>query len=224
VLNRLAAGVGGFEGNAQTLRLLTRLEPKVVDPHSGRPAGLNLTRASLDAATKYPWRRGEDPRGGEKFGVYADDEDVFSWLRDGAPPGRRCLEAQVMDLADDIAYSVHDVEDAVVGGRFDLVVLTQSEGRARVVDAVRAWYGDEIGADEVEDAMDRLPPARPRRGSSPAKTTRPSAAARGTMSARSVSLASRVYGMARPFSPASGMMPVLEKGKERTDVYCDPWR
>ena len=156
----LARGVGGFEGNAQTLRLLTRLEPKVVGP-DGRAVGLNLTRASLDASTKYPWGVGEGPlrpdgRPTHKFGVYGDDLPVFRWLRDGAPAGRKCLEAQVMDLADDISYSVHDVEDAVVGGRLDLVVLTDADERARVVQAVDAWYGDLVSADDLEQAMDRL--------------------------------------------------------------------
>ncbi len=160
-LAECAKGIGGFEGNAQTLRLLTRLEPKVF-ADDGRPAGLNLTRASLDASVKYPWQLGEGPlspasgRPTHKFGAYADDLDVFTWLREGAPAGRKCLEAQVMDLADDISYSVHDVEDAVVGGRFDLAVLQQDDERARVVEAVRAWYGDEVDSDGLYAAMDRL--------------------------------------------------------------------
>jgi dGTPase len=159
-LASLAKGIGGFEGNAQTLRLLTRLEPKVVAP-DGRAVGLNLTRASLDASVKYPWFAGEGPLspGGlptNKFGVYADDAPVFTWLRQGAPAGRKCLEAQVMDLADDISYSVHDVEDAVVGGRLDLRVLTIDQERARVVAAVDAWYGDLVTADQLVAAMDRL--------------------------------------------------------------------
>jgi dGTPase len=156
-----AKGIGGFEGNAQTLRLLTRLEPKVFSS-DGRPVGLNLTRASLDASVKYPWRFGAGPlsaasgRPTHKFGVYEDDREIFTWLRDGAPEGRKCLEAQVMDLADDISYSVHDVEDAVVGGRLELGVLQQPDERARVVEAVQAWYGDEIDSDGLHAAMDRL--------------------------------------------------------------------
>ena len=111
-LNEVAADCGGFEGNAQTLRVLTRLEAKVLDS-DGRSAGLNLTRAALDAVSKYPWYRRP---GSRKFGAYADDAPVFSWLRKGVDGDRRCLEAQVMDWSDDVSYSEHDHEDGIHGG------------------------------------------------------------------------------------------------------------
>ncbi len=156
----LSETIGGFEGNAQTLRLLTRLEPKIFTD-DGRPVGLNLTRASLDASVKYPWAYGSGPRRPDgsvssKFGVYPDDAPVFAWLRRGAPHGVKSMEAQVMDLADDISYSVHDVEDAVVGGRLDLGLLDDAGERARVAAAVQAWYGDWHPADGIEDALQRL--------------------------------------------------------------------
>jgi dGTPase len=153
-LNEIAADVGGFEGNAQTLRVLTRLEAKAVHP-DGRSAGLNLTRASLDAATKYPWLRAA---GVAKFGVYLDDAEVFSWLRIGAPGERRCVEAQVMDFADDVAYSVHDVEDAIVAERLGTdVVLADAVERARVAELTCDWYlDDDASIAEVLEALDRL--------------------------------------------------------------------
>ena len=83
-LAQLSEPCGGFEGNAQTLRLLTRLEAKTVDA-DGRSVGLNLTRATLDACCKYPWTR--DRRHAGKFGVYDDDLPVFDWLRAGSPSG-----------------------------------------------------------------------------------------------------------------------------------------
>ena len=71
-LDEVARGIGGFEGNAQTLRLLTRLEPKRTHA-DGRPAGLNLTRASLDASDEVPLGPRRGARRTAKFGVYADD-------------------------------------------------------------------------------------------------------------------------------------------------------
>ena len=157
----LAAGCGGFEGNAQTLRLLTRLETKV------RGAGLNLTRASLDAIVKYPWPAPLDGPGGPggpagagapggpgvgtapsigdtpappKFNYYADDAEVFGWIRQGAPDRRRCLEVQVMDWADDVAYSVHDVEDGLHAGLVTFAQLHDHSERTLVALVAQRFY------------------------------------------------------------------------------------
>lgn len=143
VLDRLADPSGGFEGNAQTLRVLTRLEAKVDRP-DGASIGLNLTRAVLDASCKYPWTRRPGQR---KFGVYPDDLPVFEWLRQRAPAEKRCLEAQVMDWADDVAYSVHDVEDGVYAGHIRLASLDDPEERARLAGQVARTYSAESPAD-----------------------------------------------------------------------------
>ncbi|MFY9330981.1 MAG: deoxyguanosinetriphosphate triphosphohydrolase [Candidatus Nanopelagicales bacterium] len=152
-LNEVAAHIGGFEGNAQTLRLLTRLEAKIWDPSTGRSVGLNLTRASLDASCKYPWARRE---GTVKFGYYADDEAVFRWLREQAPGERRCLEEQVMDWADDVAYSVHDIEDAFHTGMVRPAMFADAAERASIVGVAMDKYAEGIGVDQLQLALDRL--------------------------------------------------------------------
>lgn len=155
-LHAVAADIGGFEGNAQTLRILTRLEPKRVHA-DGRPAGLNLTRASLDAATKYPWRRGHGPAPTPKFGVYEDDLAVFTWMRSGGPEGFvRCLEADVMDWSDDVAYSVHDVEDAIASGRLDLRRLRDAGDTDAVLDVAVTHFAADLGRDAVGEGLERL--------------------------------------------------------------------
>lgn len=99
----------GFEGNAQSFRIVTRLSIR-----TSRTPGLNLTRATLNAVLKYPWMRGESTPGKEaKFGYYDDDADAFEFAREleGAASKKQSLEAAVMDYADDVAYSVHDLDD-----------------------------------------------------------------------------------------------------------------
>ena len=154
-LNEWAADFGGFEGNAQTLRILTRLEPKRFAP-SGESIGLNLTRATLDASCKYPWSLEEANPGSAKFGYLADDAEVFAWLRSGAPDRHKCAEAQVMDLSDDIAYSVHDFEDAIVSEHIDPEILTARSGHASLIRTVSAWAGEEFTSDELGVAFDRM--------------------------------------------------------------------
>uniref|UniRef100_A0AAU2V9M2 Deoxyguanosinetriphosphate triphosphohydrolase n=1 Tax=Streptomyces sp. NBC_00003 TaxID=2903608 RepID=A0AAU2V9M2_9ACTN len=162
-LNDFAKDIGGFEGNAQSLRLLTRLEPKrfVRSSVTGEPVsvGLNLTRAALDAATKYPWARGGHPTdpASVKFGVYEDDLPVFAWVREGATPYRKCFEAQVMDWSDDVAYSVHDFEDGLHAGHIDQSALFSETERA---DIWRVAIGRYVPADtdpqELAEALERL--------------------------------------------------------------------
>jgi len=145
-----AQSCGGFEGNAQSFRLLTRIEAKTVDKN-GKSLGLNLTRASLDAATKYPWARSENPR---KFGVYDDDVEIFQWVRQGAPAGRKCIEAQIMDWSDDCAYSVHDLEDAIFAGQ--LSVKTFDTDFDTLYTEMVEVYGSDATKEEAAAALSRL--------------------------------------------------------------------
>ncbi|AWW39713.1 deoxyguanosinetriphosphate triphosphohydrolase [Streptomyces sp. AS58] len=162
-LDEFAHDCGGFEGNAQSLRLLTRIEPKrfVSSAATGDPVsvGLNLTRAALDAATKYPWPRGAHPTdpASRKFGFYEDDRPVFDWARKDAPGTRTCFEAQVMDWSDDVAYSVHDVEDGLHAGHLDPNCLHAEPERQAVFEVAIGRYVP-AGTDpaELSDALDRL--------------------------------------------------------------------
>jgi dGTPase len=149
-LAEIAKDFGGFEGNAQSFRLLVRLEAKTVDAE-GKSIGLNLTRASLDGATKYPWPRAENPR---KFGVYDDDVEVFTWMRKDAPVGKKCIEAQIMDWSDDCAYSVHDLEDAIFAGQVS--VSNFNDNFTELYKVMRTDYKSDATEQEAIDAHARL--------------------------------------------------------------------
>lgn len=137
----------GFEGNAQTFRIVTRLAFGRLAASRSRTAalGLNLTRASLSGTSKYPWLRGSRPEGvhegKEKWGAYDSEEDVLRWCMQGINSGSqarlrpdqlleyRSIEAQAMDWADDITYAVHDLEDFARAGLIPLGDLAQSLSR-----------------------------------------------------------------------------------------------
>jgi dGTPase len=112
-LDRLATATclpDGFEGNAQSFRIVTALASA-----SSIAPGLNLTRATLNAVLKYPWLRGEHPKIKDKWGAYESERPQFNWARELEKVPERKLsqspEAYLMDIADDITYSVHDVDD-----------------------------------------------------------------------------------------------------------------
>lgn len=154
-LNDWAAEIGGFEGNAQTLRLLTRIEPKVF-LENGTSIGLNLTRASLDATCKYPWSladAGEMKEHSIKFGVYEDDLEIYNWMRQGAPDRIKSVEAQVMDFSDDVAYSVHDFEDAIVSGYIKLDELADSAAESDLLEKISEWNVGVYSKQELAKAL-----------------------------------------------------------------------
>ena len=149
-LDLIAQSCGGFEGNAQSLRLLIRLEAKTVLP-DGKSIGLNLTRASLDAATKYPWTRAVNTK---KFGVYEDDLEIFNWYRAGVDSGKSSMEAQIMDWSDDIAYSVHDLEDSLVSGQIKLDQL--SDDLPKLFTVAQQMYLADVTESEMQSALNSL--------------------------------------------------------------------
>ena len=154
-LHELMRAHGGFEGNAQTLRILTRLEHKHADY-----AGLNLTYQTLDGALKYKTcidatAIANAPHAPVK-GFYAWDRPLVETIirHTGSGP-QRSLECQIMDVADDIAYSVHDLEDSLKAG-----LLTPADLRrlppvrvVRDVNAKLAVWGQSVNTDTIHSEL-----------------------------------------------------------------------
>jgi dGTPase len=123
-----------FEGNAQSFRLVTRLSVRSKEP------GLDLTRRTLDGLLKYPWKHSPNdpkfPKREHKWGYYGDDAEAFAFTRKGWPAEtedalpERCLEAELMDWADDVTYAVHDMDDFFRAGLVPLDRLSSSDGPA----------------------------------------------------------------------------------------------
>jgi dGTPase len=122
--------VGGFEGNAQTFRIITYLS---VRRGKGGRTGLNLSRATVAATVKYPRLRqhASDPDDEyAKWGAYGVDAERLKWAMGDQAPGpsaRPTFEAQVMDWCDDVTYAVHDVIDFYRAGLIPLDKLLRIE-------------------------------------------------------------------------------------------------
>ena len=135
-LDRLVRDAGlldGFEGNAQSLRIVCRLavSDAVTTDEDGTALavmGLNLTRATLAGVIKYPWAHGENPAKPNKWGHYDEEKDWFDWARAGCPALQRTLVAEVMDWADDITYAVHDLLDFYRGGLIPVELVRRVPG------------------------------------------------------------------------------------------------
>jgi dGTPase len=110
----------GYEGNAQSFRIVTRLassDARDLKQHS--IAGLNLTRTTLDGILKYPWAA-RDPEYPSKWGFYKGEAEVFEWVREGKKPRQRSAVAEIMDWADDITFAIHDLLDFYCAGKIPI--------------------------------------------------------------------------------------------------------
>jgi dGTPase len=184
-LDDLMRDHGGFEGNAQTLRILSTVERKVVKPNDRGgdvEYGLDLTFRSLASVLKYdnkiPMER---PVGGHlQKGYYASESALVAQIKEAVAPGLpkghkfKTIECAIMDLADDIAYSTYDLEDSLHAGFVSPSMLAQSlindiEVQRNVMRKVNSALGDsdwepledvaEI-VDVVVDAFDlKMPPS-----------------------------------------------------------------
>jgi dGTPase len=176
-LDERMKGVGGFEGNAQTLRIVTKLEKKRL--HENAPghakdvgigvdgidyrAGLNPTARSIAAVLKYDHpidviRNDSEPLA---KGYYRSETDVVAFVKEKVLDGGalstpfKTLECQIMDLADDIAYSTYDLEDTLKAGfltPLDFLALP-AEFRERVAEQVRKTVGPNFTSDDVRDEI-----------------------------------------------------------------------
>ncbi len=125
----------GFEGNAQSFRVITKLAFTKADPDT--PPGLDLTRATLRAVLKYPWLRDLDSNNhpridsdrSKKWSAYETELEDFKFAMELQPAdeNQRSLEAEIMDWADDVTYAVHDLEDFYRANLIPLLTLIMDE-------------------------------------------------------------------------------------------------
>lgn len=130
----------GYEGNAQTFRILTKLAVR----YGTHEPGLDLTRATLAATLKYPWLRDvSDEKKRKKWSAYVSEEKEFKWAREYCNGDFKTAEAELMDWADDIAYSVHDLEDFHRVGIIPWAQITGDTAHDDLIQGVIAGWSKE---------------------------------------------------------------------------------
>jgi dGTPase len=172
VLDRLVRQHGcldGFEGNAQSFRIVSKLAFRQADPDE--PPGLDLTRATLRAVLKYPWMRELDCSGGPipgnkrstKWGAYETEEADFDFAMELGSDLKsgRSLEAEIMDWADDITYAIHDLEDFYRAGLIPLASLNTNQSFrddfvAQVAQTIHLENGSQPRPIDVSRLFDRV--------------------------------------------------------------------
>lgn len=167
MLDKLMCDIGGYEGNAQTLRILTKLEKKIHDPGKkltgivdgeDKRVGLNLTARTLAAVFKYdndiPFTKKKRIDKYKEIhpvkGYYTFDKDLIKWIKksvvgDKSYKNFKTLECQIMDLADDISYSTYDLEDGLKAGFFTLhdTIFASEKKRKEIAQAVNKKFEQE---------------------------------------------------------------------------------
>ena len=147
----------GFNGNAQSFRIVTKLAVRYSAQEDTELTGLNLSRATLNGILKYPWLRGNNGIQNEKWGAYNTEFDDFEWAQREIYPvlGHKTIEASLMDWADDITYAVHDVEDFFRAGLIPLDRLTSD---TREQDRFGNWAVEsgKLSAKSPEDVVKLL--------------------------------------------------------------------
>ncbi|MDX1699786.1 MAG: dNTP triphosphohydrolase, partial [Melioribacteraceae bacterium] len=150
-LHKLMRPYGGFEGNAQTLRLITEIFYRSND----KRRGMNPTRAFVDSILKYKCLFGEmnDPENHFLYDyqkvflefTFKDVPDVFKNLSTEQINSLRSIECQIMDWADDTAYAINDLVDSISGGFITLSKLYKwKEGNADKISDLQLHYLNEI--------------------------------------------------------------------------------
>jgi dGTPase len=146
----------GFEGNAQSFRILT-----VLSVRYPTVPGLNLTRATLSATTKYPWSRGTAGKAAQKWGAYSSEQDEFEFSRrhlGSQQRGKQTLEATLMDWSDDVAYAVHDLEDffRVSVIPLDRLITRPDERDRFLADYIAQHPDDDVSSQDLEAVFEEL--------------------------------------------------------------------